>query len=140
MTESLSLAAHAFANRVSMSVSVDETLLHKQVNLLTSFRELSFSVETSPVWLKHIYSVLSALTWRTLHAAVRSRLCRSIVWNELQHAMSCIVWNELQHAMSSMSMQTKRNICALIKQVTLWRKISYIVIYQGDKNGWKWSL
>ena len=51
MTESLSVAAHAFASRVSMSVSVDETLLPRQVNLSTCFRELPFSVEMSPVCL-----------------------------------------------------------------------------------------
>ena len=39
----------------------------------TSFRELLFSVEMSPVGLKHIYSVLCALTWRPMPAAARSR-------------------------------------------------------------------
>ena len=28
----------------------------------TSFRELPFSVEIPPLWLKHIYSIFSALT------------------------------------------------------------------------------
>ena len=32
----------------------------------------------SPVWLKHMYSVLSALTWRPMHAAARSRLCSRV--------------------------------------------------------------
>ena len=49
MTTSLSLTVHAFASRVLMSVSVDETLLPTKVNLSTSFRELPFSVEVSPV-------------------------------------------------------------------------------------------
>ena len=31
----------------------------------------------SPLWLNHIYSVLSALTWRPMPAAARSRLCSS---------------------------------------------------------------
>ena len=30
----------------------------------TSFRKLPFSVEMSPVWIKHIYSVSCVLTWR----------------------------------------------------------------------------
>ena len=30
----------------------------------------------------------------------------------------CIVWNEPPHALASMSTHTKRNICAIIKQVT----------------------
>ena len=36
MTDSLSLAVHAFASRVLMSVSVDKTLLHWLVNFSTS--------------------------------------------------------------------------------------------------------
>ncbi len=49
MTDSLLLAVHAFASRVLMSVSVDETLLPGEVDLSTSFSELPFSVEISPV-------------------------------------------------------------------------------------------
>ena len=49
MTDSLLIAVHAFVNRSSMSVSVDETLIPRKVNLSTSFRELPFSVEMSPV-------------------------------------------------------------------------------------------
>ena len=60
MADILSIAVHAFVNCVSMSVSVDETLLPKQVNLSTSFRELPPSVEMSPVWLKHTYSEANA--------------------------------------------------------------------------------
>ena len=44
MTDSLSIAIHAFVNRVSMSFSVDETLLPRYVNLSTSFREVPSSV------------------------------------------------------------------------------------------------
>ena len=39
-------------------------------------------------------------------------------WNPPKPKPYCIVWNELPQALASMSMQTKRNICALIKQVT----------------------
>ena len=49
MTDSLSITVHAFASHMLISASVDETLLPWQVNLLTSFRELMFSVEISPV-------------------------------------------------------------------------------------------
>ena len=48
MTDNLSVAIHAFASRVLMSVSVDETLLPRWVNLSTSFRELPFSGGMSP--------------------------------------------------------------------------------------------
>ena len=49
MINSLSIAVHAFVSHVSMSFSVDETLLHRYVNLSTSFREVPSSVEMSPV-------------------------------------------------------------------------------------------
>ena len=49
MTDRLSIAVHAFASRVLMSVSVDETLLPRLMNLSISFRELPFSVEVSPL-------------------------------------------------------------------------------------------
>ena len=49
MTNSLSIAVHAFASRVLMSFSVDETLLLGQVNLSTSFRGQPFSVEMLPL-------------------------------------------------------------------------------------------
>ena len=55
--DSLSIAVYAFSSRVLMSVSVDEILLPRQMNLSTSFREPPFSVEMSPLSLKHIYSV-----------------------------------------------------------------------------------
>ena len=38
MIESLSIAVHAFVSRVSMSFSVDETLLPRYVNLSTSLK------------------------------------------------------------------------------------------------------
>ena len=49
MVESLSIAVHAFISRVSMSFSVDETLLPRSVNLSTSFREAPSSVAMLPV-------------------------------------------------------------------------------------------
>ena len=70
MTDRLPIAVHAFASRVSFSV--DETLLPRKVNLSTSFRELPFSADISPLWLKYIYSVLSALTWRPMPPAALS--------------------------------------------------------------------
>ena len=77
MTNSLSIAVHAFTCRVLMSVSVDETLLPRQVNLSTSFRELPFCVML-PLWLKHMYSILCVLTWRSMPAAAHSRLCSRV--------------------------------------------------------------
>ena len=49
MTDSLSIAYHAFASRELMSYSVDETLLPKLLNLSTLFKELLVRVEMSLV-------------------------------------------------------------------------------------------
>ena len=68
------IAVNALVSCVSMSFSVDETLLPREVNLSTSFREVPSSVEMSPAWLKHIYSVLCALTWRPMPVEARSKL------------------------------------------------------------------
>ena len=46
MIDSLSIAVHAFARNILISLSVDETLLPRYVNLSTNFRELPFRVET----------------------------------------------------------------------------------------------
>ena len=35
-------------------------------------------MEMSPIWLKHMYSVLSALTWRPMPPAACSRLCSRV--------------------------------------------------------------
>ena len=69
MTDSLSIAVHAFASHVLKSFSVDETLLPRSVNLSNSFREPPFCGEISPFRLKLMYSVLSALTWRAMPPA-----------------------------------------------------------------------
>ena len=63
ITDSLLLAAHAFARHVFISIYVDETLLPR-LNLSTDFREVPFIVEMSLLSLKHMYSVLIAFTWR----------------------------------------------------------------------------
>ena len=75
--DNLSTAVHAFTSHLLISFSTDETLLLRYVNLFTSFREQPFSVEMSLFWLQHMYSVLSALTWRPMLPAVCSRLCSS---------------------------------------------------------------
>ena len=82
MINNLSIAAHAFSSRI-LSFSVDETLLPRYVNLFTNFREPPFSVKISPFFfcLKHMYSVLSAFTWRSMPSAACSRLCsRDSAW------------------------------------------------------------
>ena len=81
VTESLSIAVHAFVSRVLMLFAADETLLPRSVNLSTSFKGLPFSMEMLPLWLKHMYSVLSVLTWRSMPAAARFRRCsRDSAW------------------------------------------------------------
>ena len=49
VTDSLSIAKHAFARRVLMQFSVDDSLLQRLVNLSTSFSEPPFSEEISPL-------------------------------------------------------------------------------------------
>ena len=51
IVDSLLIAVHAFVNLVSMSFSVDSTLLPRYVNLSTSLRGVPSRVEMSPVWL-----------------------------------------------------------------------------------------
>ena len=70
ITDNLSIAVLAFASCVLMSISVDETLLPREVNVSTCFKGLSFSLETLPLCQKHVHSILSTLTWRP---APRSR-------------------------------------------------------------------
>ena len=73
MTDSLSIAVHAFASHEAMSFSVDEALV-RFVNLSTSFTWQTFIMEMSPLWWKHMYSVFSALTWTRMPPASRFRL------------------------------------------------------------------
>ena len=73
ITNSLLIAVHAF-----VKLHIDVTLLPRYVNLSTSFKELLFSVEMSPLWLMHMYFIQSALTWRPRLAAACSRLCSRV--------------------------------------------------------------
>ena len=68
MIDSLLITIHTFTRCILMSLLVDEMLLSRYVNLSTNFRELPIRVEMSP-WLKHMYSVLSAFTWRPMPPA-----------------------------------------------------------------------
>ena len=52
--DSLSIAVNAFTKRILTSLSVDEMLLPRYVNLSTNFRGLLFRVETAPSRLKHM--------------------------------------------------------------------------------------
>ena len=62
LIDSLSVAVDAFARRILISLSVDETLLPRYLNLSTNFRGLLFSVEMTPYRLKLMYSILFAFT------------------------------------------------------------------------------
>ena len=63
---------------LSMPLLVACRCLSRLMNLSIRFRELPFSMEMSPVWLKYIYSVLCVLTWRPILVAARSRLCSRV--------------------------------------------------------------
>ena len=75
MINNLSIAVHACTRRLLMSLSLNETLLPRYVNLSTNFRELPFKEEMASFWLKHMYTVLSAFTWRPITSAACSGLC-----------------------------------------------------------------
>ena len=74
----------AFVNSVLMPFSRDETLLPRSMNLSTSFREPPFHEGISPLWLKHMYSVLFAFTLRHIPPTAQSRLCcRNSAWPDV---------------------------------------------------------
>ena len=63
MIDNRSIAVHTFARRILISLSADETLLLRYVNLSTNFRGQLFRVDMAPSRLKHMYFVLFAFTW-----------------------------------------------------------------------------
>ena len=67
--DNLSMVDHAFASRILMSFSVNKPLLPRYANLSTDFREPPFKVEIPSFWLTHMYSILSAFTWRPIPPA-----------------------------------------------------------------------
>ena len=75
MVDSLLISVHAFTRCILRSLSVDKMLLPRYVNESSNFREQPFRVEMSLSWLKHIYSILPAFTWRPMPPVVCSRLC-----------------------------------------------------------------
>ena len=81
MLDNSSIAVHTFAIRMLTSLSVDETLLPRYVNLSTNFRCSQHRVEIAPTCLKHTHSILFVFTWRSVPSAVCSRLSsRDSAW------------------------------------------------------------
>ena len=81
MIDSLSIAVYAFARHKLTSLSGNEMLLPTYLNLSTNFRTRPFRVEIAPSQLKHVYFVLSVLTWKLMPPAACSRLCiRDSAW------------------------------------------------------------
>ena len=85
-----------------MSVSVDETLLPRQVNLSTSFRELEFCVGMSPVWLKHIEDLLEAMDdgkwWWGRVRDIRQHPTKHQLYGHLPPIMKIIQVRRTRHA------------------------------------------
>ena len=52
--DNLSIEVYAFLRRILTSLSVDETLLPKYINLSTNFKGLPLRVEMAPSCLKHM--------------------------------------------------------------------------------------
>ena len=84
LIESLSIAVHVFTRHILTSLSVDETLLPRYVNLSTNFSGNGyFSIKTH---------VLFAFTRRSMLIAACSRLCcRDSAWAEKKHYVMCVV-------------------------------------------------
>ena len=89
MINNLSIAFHAFTRHILMSLSVDEMLLLRYVNLPANSRELPLRLEMSPC-LKHINSILSAFTSFCLLQTMQQRfsLDRCIC---KMHKFSCLI-------------------------------------------------
>ena len=72
MTDSLSLAVHAFASLVSMSVSVDETLessrLVSSYQTYRTFQQSSFS--DTPLGIYRLYQIIFHFVIEYLNASV----------------------------------------------------------------------
>ena len=73
MINNLLIVVHT--SHTLMSLSINEMLILRMVNLSTNFREPPFSVEMSTFSLRHLYSILYTLTWRPMPLAACSRLC-----------------------------------------------------------------
>ena len=58
MLDNITIAVHVIARLILTSLSVDEKLLPRYVNLFTNFRGLSLTVKMAPSGLKHMYCVL----------------------------------------------------------------------------------
>ena len=111
VTDRLSITVHSFASHVMMSISLDETLLPKYVNLSTSFRELTFSEEMS--------SILFAYTWRPMPEETRSRLCsRDLAWAGVF----------ARNAMSSMYSMFRNYLYFIFFPLSAWN--SFLSFYQ----------
>ena len=81
MIKKLLITIYAFASCILISFSVEEMLLLRYVNLSIDFRESAFRVEMSPFWLKDMFYILSAFTWRPMPPAACSRLySRDSAW------------------------------------------------------------
>ena len=100
MKNSLSIVVQAFASRALMSFLIDEKSLPILQNLSTILRDLSFSMDMLPLWLKHTNPVSSALTWRLMPPAARSRqwdwawagVFKDTGWNDKIVALEKTIW------------------------------------------------
>ena len=81
ITDNLLIAVYTFASHVLMSLSIEQTLFRRCVNLSIILGEPTFSAEKSPLWLKHMYFILSTFIWKLMSPAAYSRWCsRDSAW------------------------------------------------------------
>ena len=62
MINNLSISVHAFTRHMLTSLSVDEILLLRYMNLSTNFRGLPLQVKIAPSFLKQMNSVFFSFT------------------------------------------------------------------------------
>ena len=101
----------------------------------TSFRKLPFSVEILPLWLKHMYSNLSVLTWRPMLPAVHSRLrSRDLTWVSVfaRSAISSVIFCAGYCLLLAFSNLSTTEICSLGR---LWTGI--VLIYPLSAHLWQ---
>ena len=81
MIDILSIAIHTFSKCILTSLSVDEILLPRYVNLFTNFIGLTCIVKMAPSHLKLLKTVLFAFTWRPMPFTACCRLCsKNLAW------------------------------------------------------------
>ena len=91
MIDKQSTAFYVFARCMLISLSVDEMLLPKYVNLFTKNRGWPLRVAMLPFCKNYIYSVLFSFTWKPKPPVVCSKICSRVYTESAKSSKSVIV-------------------------------------------------